>query len=182
MRNWLTFHEIILVAKGEAGNPFLGGTDPYFRGTIDWSKIDEKRQFAEGVRRIRQGLHDDPKLWLSWLTVGKFVTFFKTMWVGLYPHSVPVWYYELLVKLHRFFVWVGWLAALALAPWSRPVRFLGLTLLVFVAVHMAFIPVDRYAYGMLPMLMLTTAHCITGGASLLWAACLQAGRRVLARR
>lgn len=182
VRNWLTFREIILIAKGEAGNPFLGGTDPYFRGTIDWSKVEEKNQFAEGLRRIRQGLHDDPKLWLSWLTVGKFTTFFKTMWVGPYPLTVPGWYYELLVKLHRCVIWIGWLTGLALAPWSRPVRFLTVTLLFMLAVHMMFIPVDRYVYGMLPMLMLITAHFATGGVTMLWAACKQAGRHMLARR
>jgi 4-amino-4-deoxy-L-arabinose transferase-like glycosyltransferase len=182
VRNWLTFHEIILIAKGEAGNPFLGGTDPYFRRTIDWSKVNGKVQFAEGMRRIRQGLRDDPGLWLSWLTVGKFKTFFRTMWVGPYPFTVPGWYYELLVQLHRYIVRIGLLTALALAPWSRSVRFLALSLAVFLSVHMAFIPVDRYAYAMLPMLMLMAAHFATGGAAVLWAACKQAGRSVLARR
>jgi hypothetical protein len=182
VRNWLTFHEFIFIAKGESGNPFLGGTDPYFRGTIDWSHVNEKEQFAEGVRRIRQGLQENPKLWIGWMTVGKFVVFFKTIWGGGYKFTVPGWYYQLLERMHTYIVYIGWLGALALAPWSRPVRMLLLQLSLFLAVHMAFIPVDRYAYGMLPFLMLITAHVAVSCAVLAWNVCKQATRTVLARR
>lgn len=92
IRNWMTFHSFIFIAKGEAGNPFLGGTDPYFRGTIDWDHIDKDNQFAEGVRRIIEGLIEEPLLWMKWMTIGKLLVFFKTMWVGPYPFSVPAWY------------------------------------------------------------------------------------------
>lgn len=47
---------------------------------------------------------------------------------------------------------------------------------------MAFIPVDRYSYGMLPFLMLFTANFAISGAGLLWIGCKQATRIVLARR
>lgn len=182
VRNWLTFHEFIFIARGEAGNPFLGGTDPYFRGTIDWSSVNEKEQFAEGLRRIRQGFREDPMLWIGWLTVGKFAIFFKTIWVGNYMFTVPGWYYHLLEKLQRYIVNLGWISVIALAPWNRSVRTLLLPLSIFLAVHMAFIPVDRYAYGMFPFLMLITAHFAVSSTVLLWNCCKQATRFVLARR
>ncbi|MDF2653415.1 MAG: hypothetical protein K0Q73_9220 [Paenibacillus sp.] len=78
----MTFHSFIFIAKGEAGNPFLGGTDPYFQGTIDWDHIDTENQFAEGMRRIKEGLVKEPLLWMKWMTIGKLLVFFKTMWVG----------------------------------------------------------------------------------------------------
>jgi 4-amino-4-deoxy-L-arabinose transferase-like glycosyltransferase len=157
LRNALTFHEFIFIAKGEAGNPFLGGTDPYFRGTIDWSRIDEKHQFAEGMRRLREGLRTDPWLWLRWMTVGKFAVFIKTLWVGPYADAVAPVYYQLLRKLHFFLVYAGF-PLLAVFCWrNRSLLYLALCLGLFLGVHLMFIPVDRYLYGMLPFLMLGTA-------------------------
>jgi hypothetical protein len=165
IRNAITFHEFIPIAKGEAGNPFLGGTDPYFMGTIDWTKVPEEGQFAEGIRRIREGLQQDPWLWIRWFTVGKFKVFFRTLWVGAYPFSVPALYYFLLSKLHFFVVYSG-LAVLSFMSLRgiRPYAYLAVALVIFWGVHQVFIPVDRYLYGILPFLMLGTA----GAAVSLW--------------
>ena len=165
VRNALTFHQFIPIADGEAGNPFLGGTDPYFRGTIDWNRIDGmdgNEQFAEGLRRIRQGLAEDPWLWVKWFTIGKTAVFFKTMWVGPYPLAVPNWYYSILVKLHDTIVFAGWFALLTLR--TRSLRFLALGFILFLGVHLLFIPVDRYAFGMMPFLMLGTAYLLSAAA------------------
>lgn len=172
IRNLVAFHEFIFIAKGEAGNPFLGGTDPYFRGTIDWSKVDEKDQFAEGVRRIRQGLAEDPFLWIRWMTVGKLLVFFKTMWVGSYPFSVPDWYYQLLVKVHQCLLYAGGLTLAIFSFRKFAVRYLAVCLLIFLGVHLLFIPVDRYLYGMLPFFMLATAYFLTSVLFLIRHACL----------
>ncbi|MGN7382793.1 ArnT family glycosyltransferase [Paenibacillus sp. SAFN-117] len=158
IRNAITFHEFIPIAKGEAGNPFLGGTDPYFRGTIEWTKVDESRQFQEGLERIRQGLKEDPWLWIRWFTVGKFKVFYKTMWVGPYQKFVPEAYFWLLRKLHYGIVYIGWPALLAFSRFHRSFAYLAVSLLIFYGVHALFIPVDRYLYGMLPFLMIGTAQ------------------------
>ncbi|WP_409341182.1 ArnT family glycosyltransferase [Paenibacillus sp. MBLB4367] len=158
VRNWLTFHEFIFIAKGEAGNPFLGGTDPYFRGTIDWTAIDESDQMAEGLRRIKQGLIEQPLLWLKWMTVGKFTYFFRRLWVGPYPFYVPEWYYYALNKLHFIIVYAGLALLPIMGVRSRAYAFLAVSFAIVCGVHLLFIPVDRYAYGMLPFLMLGTAH------------------------
>jgi hypothetical protein len=163
VRNWLTFHQFIPIARGEAGNPFLGGTDPYFRGTIDWSSIPEQGQFAEGLRRLRAGLAEDPVLWIGWFTIGKFKVFFETLWVGPYPFAVPEWYFALLKKLHFFIVYSGLVIMPALAlRGKRSYGYLTLSLGIFWGIHQIFIPVDRYLYGMLPFLMLGTAGALTG--------------------
>jgi 4-amino-4-deoxy-L-arabinose transferase-like glycosyltransferase len=162
IRNLITFREFIPVAKGEAGNPFLGGTDPYFRGTIDWPTVQEEGQFAEGMRRIREGLRADPWLWIRWFTVGKFKVFFQTLWVGMYPASVYGWYYTFLNKLHFFIVYAG-LAVLPVMALRgiRAYLYLFVSLCIFWSVHQLFIPVDRYLYGMLPFLMLGVSGAIT---------------------
>jgi len=162
IRNLVTFGEFIPVAKGEAGNPFLGGTDPYFMGTIDWSKVQEEGQFAEGMRRIREGFREDPWLWIRWFTVGKFKVFFRTLWVGMYPSSVYAWYYTFLNKLHFIVVYVG-LAVLPLMTLrgSRSYAYLFVSLGMFWTIHQLFIPVDRYLYGMLPFLMLGVSGAVT---------------------
>jgi 4-amino-4-deoxy-L-arabinose transferase-like glycosyltransferase len=167
VRNLVTFHEFIFIAKGEAGNPFLGGTDPYFRGTIDWTQMEGKDQFAEGLKRIKQGLREDPWLWIRWFTIGKFKVFFRTIWQGNYPFYIPAWYSALLHKLHDFIVYVGWPSVIGCAlARSRSFAFLAISLLIFYAVHALFIPVDRYIYGMLPFLMLAAAQVVAGGIRL----------------
>ncbi|GIP39734.1 hypothetical protein J31TS4_30140 [Paenibacillus sp. J31TS4] len=158
IRNAVTFHAFIPVAKGEAGNPFLGGTDPYFRGTIDWDRIDEHDQFNEGVRRIKQGLRDDPWLWIGWFTIGKFKVFFQTLWVGPYLLEMPKWYAWVLNKLHFVIVYIGFATIPILGFFHRSYAYLLVSLALFYSVHAVFIPVDRYLYGMLPFLMLATAQ------------------------
>ncbi|MDQ0900065.1 glycosyltransferase family 39 protein [Paenibacillus sp. V4I7] len=161
IRNWMTFHSFIFIAKGEAGNPFLGGTDPYFQGTIDWDHIDTDNQFAEGMRRIKEGLVKEPLLWMKWMTIGKLLVFFKTMWVGPYPFSVPAWYANALTQLHTFLIAAGSIAMLFFSFRKTSIQYLTVAFLLFLGVHMVFIPVDRYVYGMLPFLMLGSAYLIT---------------------
>ncbi|MDB5055506.1 MAG: hypothetical protein JWM44_3556 [Bacilli bacterium] len=155
IRNLLTFHEFTLLAKGGAGNPFLGGTDPYFRNTIDWSKIKEEDQFNEGLRRIKQGLTADPLLWIRWFTIGKFMVFFKTP----YFHTLPAIIASLLTKLHLVFAWIGWLTLLSFQ--NRSLCFLTVSLVVFLGIHMVFVPDVRYSFGMYPFLMLAFAYAVT---------------------
>jgi 4-amino-4-deoxy-L-arabinose transferase-like glycosyltransferase len=155
IRNLVTFHEFILLAKGGSGNPFLGGTDPYFRQTIDWSQIKEDEQFSEGLRRLKQGLSDDPWLWIRWFTVGKFMVLFKTPYLHTLPHHMAT----ILAKLHLVFVWIGWLSLISFR--NRSLRFLALSLLFLLVVHLIFIPDVRYSFGMYPFIMLGFSYAIT---------------------
>lgn len=168
IRNALTFGEFIPIAKGEAGNPFLGGTDPYFQGTIDWTKINEHNQFQEGLNRIRQGMQDDPWLWIEWFTVGKFKVFFQTIWMGPYASFIPGWYLWVLNKLHFLVVYIGWSVLPILSFFNRSYAYLAVSLLIFYMVHAFFIPVDRYLYAMLPFLMLTVGQTLVASVRYLW--------------
>ncbi|WJH33110.1 glycosyltransferase family 39 protein [Paenibacillus sp. CC-CFT747] len=168
IRNALTFHTFIPIAKGESGNPFLGGTDPYFRGTIDWGSIKEEDQMKEGIRRLKEGLREDPSLWIRWYTIGKFKVFNLHIWQGAYPSYVPQWYATLIQKLHFALVYIGWPALPLLSLMrSRSALYLTVSLFIFYGIHAMFIPVDRYIYGMLPFLMLGTAQLLVTGLELL---------------
>ncbi|MEX2459710.1 MAG: glycosyltransferase family 39 protein [Paenibacillaceae bacterium] len=155
IRNIATFHQFTLLANGGSGNPFLGGTDPYFRQTIDWSQMKEDDQFNEGLQRIKQGLSDDPWLWIRWFTVGKFMVLFKTP----YFHTLPVLIANILVKLHLIFAWVAWLSLISCR--NRSLRFLTLSLLALLVIHLLFVPDVRYSFGMYPFLMLGFAYAVT---------------------
>jgi 4-amino-4-deoxy-L-arabinose transferase-like glycosyltransferase len=159
IRNAVTFHEFIFIAKGEAGNPFLGGTNPYFRGTIDWENIKEEDQFAEGIRRIKQGFKEDPLLWIGWFTVGKFMVFFKTPMLQTLPSVLP----SVFAKLHLAMTWIGWLTLISCR--NRSLCFLFVSLLLFLTVHLIYIPEVRYSFGMYPFIMLGAAYCLATGVS-----------------
>jgi len=92
----------------------------------------------------------------------KMAVFFKTMWFGPYPLAVPHWYYSILAKLHNTIVFAGWFTLLTLR--TRALRFLALGLILFLGVHLLFIPVDRYAFGMMPLLMLGSAYLLSAAA------------------
>jgi 4-amino-4-deoxy-L-arabinose transferase-like glycosyltransferase len=155
IRNVVTFHEFILLANGGSGNPLLGGTDPYFRQTIDWSQIKEEDQFSEGIRRIKQGFSEDPWLWFRWFTIGKFMVLFKTP----YFYTLPVLIANILVKLHLIFAWVAWISLISCR--NRSLRFLTVSLVTLVVIHLLFVPDVRYSFGMYPFLMLGFGYAIS---------------------
>lgn len=157
VRNAVTLHEFVLTAKGGMGNPFLAGTDPYFKGTIDWNEAQKGDQVQEGLKRLKEGLKEDPWLWIRWFTVGKFMVLFKTPRLTL-----PAPFADIFTALHLAFAWIGWLALLSFR--NRPLRFLAAGLLLLVAIQLMFIPVARYAYPMYAFLMLGFGYAV----SVLW--------------
>ncbi|WP_442602945.1 ArnT family glycosyltransferase [Paenibacillus sp. KN14-4R] len=159
IRNLVTFHELILISKGGSANPFLGGTDPYLRGTIPWKEIAREDEMAEGIRRVKEGLRTDPWLWIKWFTIGKTSNMFiKTLYLGPYPLFVPYWYAKFLRGLHYGLVYFGFALGFLGSFWIRGVRFLFINFLLFLAVQLLFIPEARYTIGMMPFLMIICAY------------------------
>jgi hypothetical protein len=68
--------------------------------------------------------------------------------------------------MHTYILYVGWLTMAVFSYHKLSFRYLAVSLLIFLGVHMLFIPVDRYSYGMFPFFMLATAHFITSAALL----------------
>ncbi|AQT85800.1 putative membrane protein [Paenibacillus larvae subsp. larvae] len=177
IRNYMTFHEVILLSKEGSGNPFLGGTDPYHMGTIDWSKVNYDDQFGEGLRRIKQGLKEDPWLWIRWFTVGKFKDMFiHHIYLGPYPNFMGNIYGVFLKCFHLFLVYAGIFFSMIGMFINKSVRFLAVNFLIMLGVALLFISEARYTIPMMPYLMITTAAVIVWAGQ--WAARRFAGRRV----
>jgi hypothetical protein len=158
LRNALAFHEFVFIARGEAGNPFLGGTDPYGKVPINW-KIPAEQQFAEGVRRIREGVSTDPFLWLRWFTFGKLSAMFKnSIYWWPYPQTIPNWYAETLRVLHYAVTYIGFSVGFLFAYFRWPLAYVTSNLILFLGVHLLFIPEPRYTIGMMPLLMLIAGY------------------------
>ncbi|MCR8643145.1 glycosyltransferase family 39 protein [Paenibacillus sp. N1-5-1-14] len=159
IRNIITFHELILVSKGGSANPFLGGTDPYLKGTIPWNNIKPEDEMAEGIRRVKEGFRTDPWLWIKWYTIGKINNMFiKTMYLGPYPSFVPYWYEKCLKGLHYALVYFGFAGGFLASFWNRNALFLYINFLLFLGVQLLFIPEARYTIGMMPFLMILCAY------------------------
>jgi 4-amino-4-deoxy-L-arabinose transferase-like glycosyltransferase len=160
LRNAMTFHEFVFIARGEAGNPFLGGTDPYGKVPIDWN-IPAEKQFSEGIRRIQAGLSTDPLLWLRWFTFGKLSVMFKnSIYWWPYPQHISTWYAETLRVMHYAITYIGIFIGVLFAYFRWPLAFVTANLMLFLGVHLLFVPEPRYTIGMMPLLMLITAYTL----------------------
>jgi len=74
IRNVVTLGRFILTAEG-SGNPFLAGTYPYFQDyfldVTEEIRSSNDTQMAYGIKRLMNGLKNEPWLYLKWYTIGK---------------------------------------------------------------------------------------------------------------
>jgi len=177
IRNFITFHEIILISNGVAGNALLAGTDPYFYKTIPWNDIKFEDQGKVAIERIKEGLRTQPLFWIQWFTVGKAShMFLKTFYLGPYPMYVSPWYAEFIKYLHKAYVFIGIGGGLISLFWNRAVLFLFINFGLLLVVHLMFIPEARYTIGMMPYLMLITAYLLVTAVKFIYQ--LLAGRKL----
>lgn len=153
IRNVVTLHEFILLSKG-SGNPFLGGTNPYGMVSIDWKYANHADQTALGIQRIKEGLKDNPGLWIRWFTIGKTsAMFLKGLYVDFYFRHIHFPFYEMLLRyLHKFVVYAGFALGAVMPFIKKPYRFLSVHLFLFLGIQLLFIPETRYTIGMMPFL------------------------------
>jgi len=176
IRNVVTLDKFIFLSQG-SGNPFLAGTEPYFKQSIPWNDIDYDHQTELGLERIKQGLQDDPNTWIRWFTTGKTnAMFLQGIYSANYFDYLDYKLWEnVLRNLHKFLVYCG-ISLTAIMPFiRRPYRFLAVHFFLFLGVQLLFIPETRYTLGMMPFLMLTVAGVATDLIGLVW-------KRVASRR
>ncbi|MCL6457919.1 MAG: glycosyltransferase family 39 protein [Gorillibacterium sp.] len=161
IRNLITLNEFILLSNG-SGNPFLGGTDPYNRGTIDWSTVDYSKQTQVGIERVKAGLREDPGLWIRWFTIGKLkYLFLRGIYADYYFRYLHFPAYEVLLRmLHKLLVYVGMVLAVVMPFIKKPYQFLAVHFFLLLGIQLLFIPETRYTYGMMPFLMLIVSAVI----------------------
>ncbi|MGE5654422.1 MAG: glycosyltransferase family 39 protein [Bacillota bacterium] len=149
VRNVLTMHKLIFLAT-QTWNPMLGGAFPYFEGMYPLPKVEST---TDVLKFILQGFLKQPALYLKWFTIGKFNIIFERMWFDLAP-KYP--YLRNLVLIHPLIVSVGWLGVLS-ALRHREIQIPAILAFLMTGIQLMFIPVNRYAFGIMPMLMVTTA-------------------------
>lgn len=171
IRNFIVFNEIILTAT-QTGNPLLGGTYPYNIGLYaDASKEvmsnpDLQVQFAK--QRIMKGFMTQPLYYLQWYTLGKLSFLFGQPW--LYKDHLlfkEPWSYRHLpfidsisLAFHSLFIYLGTLGAVINSIKDKVSRYVNIYGLMFTAIYLAFIAINRYAYQLMFFLMLSAAVLI----------------------
>lgn len=157
IRNYLVLHKIVFLAT-QTGNPFLRGAipfDPYGHtqpGLIE--NTPQEEQLKAALQKIREGLKTNPGLWISWYTTGKLEYLWSRPW-GSAPYLQ--W---LSLPLHRLVTILAALGAL-ISIWRVHLRWPATIYLYFTLVQLAFIPLARYMFPILPVVIALAGAVLT---------------------
>lgn len=150
IRNLVVLKRLILFATQE--DPLIRGTYPY-----DYVKnMPLQNQTREAIKRIIHGFSTQPLLYLRWFTSGKFsFIYLKTFYYVNEAVTTLRW----LLPLHYFYVWFGWVGVF-LSILKKDIRLIALYIALITLMQLAFVATARYAYPVMPLLMLLTAYII----------------------
>lgn len=152
IRNYISLHKIVVLAT-QTGNPLIAGTFPYFTH-IDYSRYQVENQFAEGLRLIWNGFISNPMLYLKWYTVGKFNYIFGKMWLDMPAEAT---FMRSFTFIHYFIVVMGWLGAVFTII-KKKLNIISVFLVALTIMQLAFVPEPRYAYALMPLLIILAAY------------------------
>jgi len=155
IRNAVALGELVLTAT-QAGNPILGGMDPYnlWQGEL-WADLgggftgETRGQLRKAVEIFAWLMRNHPWLTIKWFTFGKLESIFLHPWLGLEFGVVRLVHYPL--------VMLGWAGALASLRRGEPGQFISLVLTALTLLQLAFIPESRYAYPLIGILAITAS-------------------------
>ncbi|WMT40754.1 glycosyltransferase family 39 protein [Paenibacillus sp. D2_2] len=171
IRNWLTFHELILFTNS-AGSPFLLGTRFYgqlppagfFEAHPEYSPETlfqgaDKNAIRKGLDVIAYGFTHEPLKYIYWYTLGR--------WIELYFHpfySRPIWPISRpVMNVLQIILMLLNMAGLVFAMIKRRYRRLLpllLALCYFTVIYFPFIAFNRYGYPNMALLILFGACLI----------------------
>ncbi len=159
IRNIVTLGEIILTADA-SGNPFLGGTYPYFKDYFadvpDEIRGVNNKQMELGIKRFFEGFKTEPWLYFRWYTVGKTAHIFSTPYL-LKMHAQTQ---EIHSAIHWSVLILG-IPGIILHSITKISGFwfylYGLGIL---ALQLMFVPDPRFAYLMIFFLMTGASQLI----------------------
>ena len=152
IRNYIILGKFILLSTGN-GNPVFAGAFPY----LNYSNLSQvyvlpPKQLAAGLRLIVNGFLTQPLLYLKWFTVGKLSFIFSKPWyTGQALAS--------LLYLHHVIVVLGFTGAF-FAFISKKFRLISLFVVLLSLMQLMFIPEPRYAYPIMPLLMILAAYVL----------------------
>jgi len=146
VRNYMVLDKFIMFAT-QSGDPILRGTDPwdiydkYGPSIIEGVPNAKKTEVA--MERIKEGFSTDPWLWIRWYTVGKLSFLWHKPWgvFTTWTEALHLW----------VFVVLGWLGTLV-NLFDKRLRWTALFIVFSTAIHLAFIPINRYTYPLTPIM------------------------------
>ncbi|MDD4706526.1 MAG: glycosyltransferase family 39 protein [Bacilli bacterium] len=161
LRNYLLFDELHIFSS-HGGNPFLGGTYPFYLEQYDHS-IRTSLGMTEteyGKHRIIHGFRSDPKLYLSWFTIGKFLWLFGGPSKWIYYSST---YSNLtaFVYLHHFIIFFAAMFTIfKLRKDNSSIKALSYFAIGYILIHLLFIANDRFGYLIFPIFSILAGYSI----------------------
>ncbi len=154
VRNLVALHQWITTDL-DAANPLLFGSDPtFYKDTSLSNGLTYAQQKALAIHRIEEGFRTHPLGYLKWYTLDKLGWLFGTPWYtsALPPHAGALTRVTFAyAHLHLLWVVVGAIG-LAVGFGMRYIRWLSWLTAFLIAVQLPFIPINRYAYPMMPFL------------------------------
>lgn len=149
----------LYIFSSHGGDPLLGGTYPFYLEEFKAVPIGmSKSEYA--IQRIIEGFKSDPKLYLSWFTIGKFLWLFGGPSKWLYYSDV---YSKLsvFVYLHHFIIFfAAFFAMYKFIQSNKAVQALSAMAIMYIVIHLAFIANDRFGYLIFPILAILAGFAI----------------------
>ncbi len=163
VRNYVSLNKIVLTAT-QSGHPMLAGSYPYKISSKDLfkdyyvhhSQNDTAHMAAFAKKRIITGFRTQPLLFLKWYTIGKIEYIFKFPWLYGNLNSKV---FDLV--FHYILIFGGLIAMIINSIRERIHRFISIYFLIFLGIHLIFIPVTRYNYQFMFFFMLEFAVLVT---------------------
>lgn len=158
IRNYLLFDNIFLFSS-HVGNPLLAGTYPFYIEEFDLEVMNSLNMGYNDYAKYRiiTGFKSDPKLYLSWFTLGKFMWLFggPSKW-----HLYSSTYSFLTIPsylIHFIILFTAFLAIFKNYK-NNVVKALGSIIVIYITIHLMFIAIDRFGYLIYPILIILSSY------------------------
>lgn len=160
IRNYVMFDNFFIFSS-HGGNPMLAGTYPYYLEEFNFGEMERLGMgYNEYAKyRVIQGFKSDPKLYLSWFTVGKFMWLFcgpsKWIYYSDYYNNFTLFAYGL-----HFLIFFTALYAIYKYKQNKAIFNIGLLVIIYIIIHLFFIAIDRFGYLMFPLFSILSGYSI----------------------
>lgn len=163
IRNYMTFGRFIPLSLG-SGNPFLQGTyinyDQtknfiYYKADRDSVKTDQL-EMKLGIQRLKTHFPKSPLEYIRWYTIGKTWHYWNLpyYWKKIFDISFASAH-----NMHNY-IFYGFFIGLAICIIRRQKEgtILFLTLAYFTVIHLPYYTFSRYAYPVMPLVIIYSAY------------------------
>jgi 4-amino-4-deoxy-L-arabinose transferase-like glycosyltransferase len=161
IRNYLLFNQLFIFSS-HSGNPFLGGTYPFYLEECQPAIAQElgMSQMDYGKYRLMEGFKTDPKLYISWFTLGKFLWLFGGPSSWLY-YSSNYSFLTIFIYLQHFLIlFFGLFCILKHFKKNNGIKVLSCLVIMYIIIHFGFIAIPRFGYLIFPILSILASYTL----------------------